>query len=74
MSHPLIVSDPAIRVQLQLAGLRFMHSRANWLASEVKLMGTKLKAGQLTSAQVDAKLEEMGALDLVYPELMRGDA
>lgn len=71
MNHRLMVSDPAIRIQLQLAGLRFMHSRAQWLASEVKLMGTQLKAGQLTSAQVDLKLEEIGALDLVYPELMR---
>jgi hypothetical protein len=26
--------------------------------------------GGLSSAEVDARLEEMGALDLVYPELM----
>lgn len=66
-SHRLIVSDPTIRTQLQLAGLRFMWSRARWLESEVRLLGLGLKNGTITSRQVDAKLEEMGALDLVYP-------
>ena len=70
MNHRLMVSDPAIRKQLQLAGLRFMWSRARWLESEARLLGASLKVGTLTSRQVDAKLEEMGALDLVYPELM----
>ncbi|MCP1915914.1 hypothetical protein J2R96_008394 [Bradyrhizobium elkanii] len=70
MSHRLMVSDPVIRTQLQLAGLRFMWTRARWLESEAKLLGLSLKSGALTSRQVDAKLEEMGALDLVYPELM----
>ncbi|MCP1758023.1 hypothetical protein [Bradyrhizobium elkanii] len=74
MNHRLMVSDPAIRKQLQLAGLRFMCSRAHWLASEARVLGIQLKNDRITSAQVDAKLEEMGALDLVYPELMRGDA
>lgn len=66
----LMVSDPAIRTQLQLAGLRFMWSRARWLESEAKLLGLSLKSGALTSIEVDSRLEEMGALDLVYPELM----
>lgn len=70
MNHHLMVSDPAIRKQLQLAGLRFMWSRARWLENEAKLLGVCLKSGALTSGQVDARLEEMGALDLVYPELM----
>jgi len=71
MSRPLMVSDPNIRKQLQLAGLRFMCTRARWLESEAKLLGTSLKNGNLSSREVDARLEEMGALDLVYPELMR---
>ena len=69
-SH-LMVSDPEIRRQLQLAGLRFIYSRAQWLAHETKLMGLAVKNGTMTTAELDAKLEEMGALDLVYPELMR---
>ncbi|UPJ31331.1 hypothetical protein IVB54_19365 [Bradyrhizobium sp. CW1] len=68
--RPLIVTDPKIRKLLQLAGLRFMCSRARWLDSEARKMGLALKAGSMTSDEVDAKLEEMGALDLVYPELM----
>ncbi|UQD69578.1 hypothetical protein JEY40_26620 [Bradyrhizobium japonicum] len=71
MSHPLMVSDPNIRKHLQLAGLRFMCTRARWLESEAKLLGISLKNGNLSSREVDARLEEMGALDLVYPELMR---
>lgn len=71
MSHPLMVSDPNVRKQLQLAGLRFMCSRARWLESEARILGTSLKNGTLSSREVDAKLEELGALDLVYPELMR---
>ena len=70
MREHLIVSDPAIRVQLQLAGLRFMITRARWLETETKLLGLALKNGRMTSAQVDLALEQMGALDLVYPELM----
>jgi thermostable 8-oxoguanine DNA glycosylase len=67
----LMVSDPHIRQQLQLAGLRFLYSRAQWLAHETKAMGLAVKNGTMTTAELDAKLEEMGALDLVYPELMR---
>ncbi|WP_029081085.1 hypothetical protein [Bradyrhizobium sp. th.b2] len=70
--HRLMVSDPAIRKQLQLAGLRFMYSRSMWLASEARVIGVQLKNDRITSTQADARLEEMGALDLVYPELMRG--
>ena len=66
-----MVSDPNIRKQLQLAGLRFMCTRARWLESEARLLGISLKNGNLSSREVDARLEEMGALDLVYPELMR---
>ncbi|MCK1742214.1 hypothetical protein IVA80_15420 [Bradyrhizobium sp. 139] len=68
--RPLIVTDPKIRKTLQLAGLRFVCSRARWLDSEATKIGLALKAGTMTSDEVDAKLEEMGALDLVYPELM----
>ena len=71
--HRLMVSDPHIRTQLQLAGLRFMCTRARWLESEAIAIGVALKSGKLTSAEVDEKLEEMGALDLVYPELMTWD-
>src|SRR5438477_11434483 len=71
--HRLMVSDPHIRTQLQLAGLRFMCTRARWLDSEAMQIGIALKSGKLTSAEVDEKLEEMGALDLVYPELMTWD-
>lgn len=66
----LAVTDPRIRKQLQLAGLRFMCSRARWLESEAITIGKALKAGAITSDEVDARLDEMGALDLVYPELM----
>jgi hypothetical protein len=65
----LAVSDPKIRIQLQLAGLRFMRSRAQWLASEAHRLGHTLLNGKISSAEVDAELEAMGALDLVYPEL-----
>lgn len=67
---PVAVSDPKIRKLLQLAGLRFMCSRARWMDSEAQLLGVALSSGAMTSDQVDAKLEQMGALDLVYPELM----
>ncbi|MBR1173684.1 hypothetical protein JQ617_06930 [Bradyrhizobium sp. KB893862 SZCCT0404] len=67
----LVVSDPEIRKQLQLADLRFLYSRAHWLAHEAKVMGLAIKNGTMTTAELDAKLEDMGALDLVYPELMR---
>jgi hypothetical protein len=67
----LMVSDQKIRIQLQLAGLKFMRSRAQWLASETDRLGRALINGRISSAEVDAILEEMGALDLVYPELMR---
>jgi hypothetical protein len=70
VKSPLQVSDPHIRKQLQLAGLRFVCTRARWLESEATIIGKALKAGTMTSDQVDAKLEELGALDLVYPELM----
>jgi hypothetical protein len=73
MSHPLMVSDPNIRKQLQLAGLRFMCSRARWLESEATRIGKALKAGTMTADEADAKLADMGALDLVYPELMGGE-
>ena len=48
-----------------------MCTRARWLESEAMLLGVALKAGKITSDEVDAKLEEMGALDLCYPELAR---
>jgi hypothetical protein len=67
---PVSVTDPEIRRLLQLAGLRFMCSRAKWLESEAKVIGVALKSGKLSSDEVDEKLAEMGALDLVYPEMM----
>ncbi len=70
MPSPVAVTDPKIRTMLQLAGLRFVCSRTRWLESEAIKLGLALKSGAMTSDQVDAKLEEMGALDLVYPELM----
>jgi hypothetical protein len=62
---PLKVTDPKIRKMLQLCGLRFMVTRANWLISEATVLGKALKADTMTMDEVDAKLEEMGALDLV---------
>lgn len=67
---PLAVTDPKIRKLLQLAGLRFLCSRARWLDSEAMRLGVALKAGKMTSDEIDEKLADMGALDLVYPELM----
>ena len=67
---PLHVSDHHIRKQLQLAGLRFVCSRARWLEHETRLIGIALKAGEMTSDEADERLDELGALDLVYPELM----
>jgi len=66
---PVKVSDPTIRKMLQLAGLRFIISRARWLISEAIKLGLGLKSGKMTSDEVDAALAEIGALDLVYPEL-----
>jgi hypothetical protein len=68
---PLAVTDPQIRKLLQLAGLRFIITRSHWLISEATIVGKALKAGTMTSEEVDAKLEEWGALDLCYPELAR---
>jgi hypothetical protein len=68
--HPLAVTDPKIRNQLQLCGLRFAINRARWFVDEATRIGVALKSGAMTSDEADAKLEEMGALDLVYPELM----
>lgn len=70
---PLAVTDPKIRKLLQLAGLRFMITRSHWLISEATILGIALKDGTITSDDVDAKLEEWGALDLCYPELARFD-
>jgi hypothetical protein len=67
---PLAVTDPHVRKQLQFAGLRFLITRAIWLQSEATHLGKALKAGDITSDELDGRLAEMGALDLVYPELM----
>lgn len=67
---PLAVTDQHIRKLLQLAGLRFVCSRARWLEHEATKIGFALKSGAMSSDEVDARLEELGALDLVYPELM----
>ena len=42
-----------------------MVPRSHWLISEATALGKALKAGKMTSDEVDAKLEEWGALDLV---------
>lgn len=68
--NPLYVSDPKIRKMLQLAGLRFVCSRALWLHHEAKKIGEGLNLGAITSQEADLKIDELGILDLVYPELM----
>jgi hypothetical protein len=70
MISPLQVSDRKIRKMLQLAGLRFACSRAMWINDECKKIGIALADGKLTIEEVDSRLEQMGMLDLVYPELM----
>ena len=70
MTSPLQVSDRKIRKMLQLSGLRFACSRALWINDECEKIGVALKDGKLTVEEADSKLEEMGMLDLVYPELM----
>lgn len=70
MAHLLAVTDPKIRRQLQLAGLRFVCSRARWINSECERLGVALSQNTMTGDQIDDELERMGALDLVYPELM----
>ena len=67
---PLAVTDPRIRKLLQLAGLRFVCSRARWLDHEARKIGLSLKSGEITSDEADVRIDELGALDLVYPELM----
>ena len=69
-NSPLQVSDRKIRKMLQLAGLRFACSRAMWVNSECRKIGIALAEGRLTVEEVDSRLEEMGMLDIVYPELM----
>jgi hypothetical protein len=68
----LAVTDQHIRKLLQLAGLAFISNRARCLEHEATRIGLALKSGAMSSDEVDACLEEMGALDLVYPELMGG--
>ena len=52
---PLAVTDPKIRVMLQLAGLRFMITRANWLISEATILGKALKSGEWTATGAEAR-------------------
>jgi hypothetical protein len=66
----LAVSDPRIRKQLQLAGLRFVCTRARWLESEATRIGIALKSGAMSSDEADESMAALGMLDLVYPELM----
>jgi hypothetical protein len=67
---PLQVSDRKTRKLLQLSGLSFASSRALWVHEECKIIASKLKNGKLTVEEADAFLEQMGILDLVYPELI----
>ena len=69
-SEDAAVRDQHIRKQLQLAGLGFVCSRARWLEHEATKLCIALKSGAMSSDDVDAHLAELGALDLVYPELM----
>lgn len=71
-TSPVVVTDPHIRKLLQLAGLRFVCSRAKWLDHEAKLIGLDLSAGRINSDEADARMDELGVLDLVYPEMMTG--
>jgi len=41
-----------------------------WVNSECRKIGIALAEGRLTVEEVDSRLEEMGMLDIVYPELM----
>jgi hypothetical protein len=68
--NPMFVADEKIRKMLQLAGLRFVCSRAMWLHHEAKRIGEGLHTGAITSRDADLKIEELGIIDLVYPELM----
>jgi hypothetical protein len=70
LTSPLAVTNPKIRKELQLAGLRFAIGRAQWFIDEAKLLGIALKDGKISMDEADAKLADLGALDLVYPELM----
>jgi hypothetical protein len=63
---PPSIKDPRIKRELQLAGLRFAITRAHWFIEEAKQLGTALKDGKLTPEEADAKLNDIGALDLVY--------
>ena len=67
--NPMFVADEKIRKMLQLAGLRFVCSRAMWLHHEAKKIGEGLNLGAITSQEADLKIEELGIIDLVYPEL-----
>jgi hypothetical protein len=67
--NPMFVADPKIRKMLQLAGLRFVCSRAMWLHHEAKKIGEGLNIGAITPQEADLKIEELGIIDLVYPEL-----
>ena len=69
---PVAVTDPRIRKELQLCGLRFAINRARWFIDEATRLGIALKNGTMTSDQIDEQLAELGALDLVYPEMMTG--
>jgi hypothetical protein len=70
IASPLTVTDPNIRKQLQLAGLRFICSQNRWIHQECIKLGSALKSGAMTSDEVDLKLGEMGLLEAVYPHLM----
>jgi hypothetical protein len=69
-ASPFAITDPKIRKQLQLAGLRFVCSQNRWIHHECIKLGSALKSGAMTSDEADLKLEEMGLLAAVYPELM----
>jgi hypothetical protein len=70
IESPLRVSERKTRKLLQLSGLSFASGRALWVHEECKKLASQLKEGKLTVEEADSYLEQMGMLDLVYPELM----
>jgi hypothetical protein len=47
-----------------------LEASSNWFIDEATRIGKALKDGVIASDEADAKLQAMGALDLICPELM----
>ena len=63
-----IIKDAKIKKELQLAGLRFAIARAVHFIDQAKELGVALKEGTITPEEADIKLEEIGAIGVVYGE------